>query len=146
MGFTHHKGISVSNLVASTGTIKTLTGTTFTGTNVRATTKVSTPLVQATTKMTSPTINASTNFNLKSVVVKATKGFATYGSLSDGSGFAPAVGDSILRAFQWKYSTAGIRSASQITATTKIKGAGIISFATPLLSGSTVLIDFLDKT
>jgi len=145
MGFTHHKGISVSNLIASSGTIATLKGTTF-----KASTKVSTATVNATSKVSSPTINATTNFNLKSIIVKANKGVATYGTaasgLSDGSGFVPTAGDTILRAFQWRFSSATLKSASAITATTKLKATGILSFAAPLLTNSVVLVDFLDKT
>lgn len=130
MGFTHHEGVAVSNLVASTGTIKTLSGTTF-----------------KPTKLSSPTINATTNFNLKSIIAKNTKAIASCVVLSDGSGFLPVVGDTILRAFQWKFSSGGVKSASTITATTKIKGTGVISFAAPIpLSGAVILIDFLDKT
>jgi len=131
MGFTHHEGVAVSNLIASAGTIGSLSGTTF----------------KATTKVSSATINATTNFNLKSIFAKNTKSIASCAVLSDGSGFLPAVGDTILRAFQWKFSSGGVKSASTITATTKIKGTGVISFAAPVpLSGAVILIDFLDKT
>jgi hypothetical protein len=149
-GFTHHSGVSLSNLVSSNATLGTQTVTTLVTTTINATTRVTSPLVRAatlhgTTKLSSPTINASTAFNLKTLLVKATKGYATYGSLSAG-GFVPAVGDAIVYAIQWKYSDAALKSASQITTTTKIKGTGILSFATPLLSGSVVLVQLLDKT
>jgi hypothetical protein len=39
-----------------------------------------------------------------------------------------------------------LKSASAITATTKLKATGILSFAAPLLTNSVVLVDFLDKT
>jgi hypothetical protein len=150
-GFTHHSGVSLSNLVSSNATLGTQTATTLVATTVRATTRVTSPLVRAatvhgTTKLSAPTINATTAFNLKSLLVKATKGYATYGALSNGGGYVPAAGDVIVNAFQWKYSSAVLKSASQITATTKVKGTGILSFAAPLLSGSVVLVQLLDVT